>query len=101
MVKKTYMERPIWGLDEKIMPPRKCINYQYYQSEITDTTGPRRFGADMNYWYYRSETGTSGGWRRKAQFCVKMNYRYFRSETGTTGPRPVLPMDGGRRRSLA
>jgi hypothetical protein len=56
-----------------------------YRSEITGTTGPRRFGADLNYRYYQSETGTTGGWWRKAQFCVKMNYRYYRSLTGTTG----------------
>jgi hypothetical protein len=33
MVKKTYMELPIWGLDERVMPLRKCMNYQYYRSE--------------------------------------------------------------------
>jgi hypothetical protein len=49
MVKKTYTERPIWSPDERFMPPRKCMNYRYYQSEITGTTGPRRFDADMNY----------------------------------------------------
>jgi hypothetical protein len=62
MVKKTYMECPIWGPDERVMPPRKYMNYRYYRSEITGTTGPRRFGADMNYRYYRSETGTTDGW---------------------------------------
>jgi hypothetical protein len=35
--------------------------------------------------YFRSETGTSSGDGRKAQFCMKMNYRYFRSETRTSG----------------
>jgi hypothetical protein len=80
------MEHPIWSLDERVMPPRKCMNYWYYRSEITVTTGPSRFGIDMNYRYYRSETGTTGGWRRKAQFCVKMNYQYYWwSLTGTTG----------------
>jgi hypothetical protein len=39
----------------------------------------------MNYQYFWSKTGTSGGWRRKAQFGVKINYRYFRSLTGTSG----------------
>jgi hypothetical protein len=41
----------------------------------------------MNYRYFRSETGTSGGWRRKEQFCVKINYRHYRylTDTGTTG----------------
>jgi hypothetical protein len=62
MVKKTYTERPIWSPDERFMPPRKCMNYRYYQSEITGTTGPRRFDTDMNYQYYHSETGTIGGW---------------------------------------
>jgi hypothetical protein len=38
----------------------------------------------MNYRYFRYETGTSGGWRRKTQFGVKMNYQYYRSLTGTT-----------------
>jgi hypothetical protein len=52
------------------------MNYRYYRSEITGTTDPRRFGANLNYQYYRSETDTTSGWRRKAQFCVKMNYRY-------------------------
>jgi hypothetical protein len=33
---------------------------------------------------FRFETGTSGGWRRKAQFCTKMNYWYFRSKTETS-----------------
>jgi hypothetical protein len=89
MVKKTYMERSIWGPDERVMHPRKCINFWYYQSEITGTTGPRRFGADMNYRYYRSLTGTTGGWRRKTQFCVKMNYRYYRWG-------PVLPVEPDR-----
>jgi hypothetical protein len=64
--------------DERVMPPRKCINYRYYRSEITGTTGPRRFGADMNYRYYRSETGTADGWRKEAQFGVNMNCRYYR-----------------------
>jgi hypothetical protein len=53
------MERSIWGLDERVMPPRKCMNYWYYRSEITGTTGPRRFGADIKYWYYWSETSTT------------------------------------------
>jgi hypothetical protein len=39
----------------------------------------------MNYRYFWSETGTSGGWRRKEQFGVKINYRYYWSLTGTTG----------------
>jgi hypothetical protein len=56
------MECPIWSLDERVMPSRKCMNYRYYWSEITGTTGPKRFGADMNYWYYRFETGTTDGW---------------------------------------
>jgi hypothetical protein len=38
------------------------MNYRYYRSEITGTTGLRRFDADMNYRYYRSETGTTDGW---------------------------------------
>jgi hypothetical protein len=29
------------------------MNYRYYWSEITGTTGPRRFCADLNYRYYR------------------------------------------------
>jgi hypothetical protein len=33
MVKKTYMEHPIWSPDERVMPPRKCMNYRYYRSE--------------------------------------------------------------------
>jgi hypothetical protein len=53
------------------------MNYRYYRSEITGTTGLRRFGADMNYRYYQSLTDTTGGWWRKAQFCVKMNYWYY------------------------
>jgi hypothetical protein len=53
MVKKTYMERPIWGPDERVMPLRKYINYQYYRFEITGTTGLRRFGVNMNYRYCR------------------------------------------------
>jgi hypothetical protein len=39
----------------------------------------------MNYRYYQSETGTTNGWRKKAQFGVNMNYRYYQYETGTTG----------------
>jgi hypothetical protein len=31
------------------------------------------------------ETGTSSGWRRKAQFCTKIINRYFWSETETSG----------------
>jgi hypothetical protein len=62
MVKKTYMERPIWGPDERVMSPRKCMNYQYYWSEITGTISPRRFDANMNYRYYRFETGTTDEW---------------------------------------
>jgi hypothetical protein len=27
------MEHPIWSPDERVMPPRKCMNYRYYQSE--------------------------------------------------------------------
>jgi hypothetical protein len=53
MVKKTYMERPIWSPNERVMPPRKYMNYRYYWSEITGTTGLRRFGTDLNYRYYR------------------------------------------------
>jgi hypothetical protein len=53
------MEHPIWSPDERVM---KCMNYWYYWSEITGTTGPRRFGANMNYRYYRFETGTTDGW---------------------------------------
>jgi hypothetical protein len=26
MVKKTYMELPIWGPDERVMPPRKYLS---------------------------------------------------------------------------
>jgi hypothetical protein len=40
----------------------------------------------MNYWYFQSETRTSGGWRGKAQFGMKMNYRYYRWG-------PVLPVE--------
>jgi hypothetical protein len=32
MVKKTYMELPIWGPDERVMPPRKC--------SVIGTSGP-------------------------------------------------------------
>jgi hypothetical protein len=65
------------------------MNYRYYRSEITSTTGPRRFGTDLNYRYYQSETDTTGGWRRKVQFCVNMNYRYYRWG-------PVLPVEPDR-----
>jgi hypothetical protein len=73
------------------------MHYRDYRSEITGTTGPRRFCADINYQCYKSLTGTTGrsetsttdGWRKEAQFGVIMNYQ---SETGTTGPRPVLPV---------
>jgi hypothetical protein len=47
------MECPIWSPNERVMPPRKYMNYRYYWSEITGTTGPRRFGTDLNYRYYR------------------------------------------------
>jgi hypothetical protein len=60
------MERPIWSPDERVMPPRKYMNYRYYWSEITGTTGPSRFGAYINYRYYRSETSTTDGWWKKA-----------------------------------
>jgi hypothetical protein len=30
VVKKTYMERSIWSLDERAMPLRKYMNYRYY-----------------------------------------------------------------------
>jgi hypothetical protein len=63
------MERPIWGPDERVMPPRK------YMSGLpvlpARTSGPRPVGAKMNYRYFRSKTGTSGGWWRKVQFGVK------------------------------
>jgi hypothetical protein len=36
---KTYMKRPIWGPDERVMPSRKCMNYQYYRSETGTTDG--------------------------------------------------------------
>jgi hypothetical protein len=62
VVKKTYIERPIWSPNERVMRPRKCTNYRYYWSEITGTTGSRRFDTDMNYWYYQSETGITDGW---------------------------------------
>jgi hypothetical protein len=61
------------------------MNYRYFRSEIPGTTGPRRFGADMNYRYYRFETGTTDEWWREAQFGANMNYWYYRSETGTNG----------------
>jgi hypothetical protein len=44
----------------------------------------------MNYRYFRSETGTSSGWRRKVQFGVKMNYRYYRWG-------PVLPVESDQK----
>jgi hypothetical protein len=47
------MERPIWSPDERVMPPRKYMNYRYYQSKITGTIDLRRFGTDMNYRYYQ------------------------------------------------
>jgi hypothetical protein len=62
MVKKHIWNVQFGGPNERVMPPRKCMNYRYYQSEITGTTGLRRFGADMNYRYYRSETDTTDGW---------------------------------------
>jgi hypothetical protein len=62
MVKKHIWNVQFGGPDERVMHPRKCMNYRYYRSEITGTTGLRRFGADMNYRYYRSETGTTIGW---------------------------------------
>jgi hypothetical protein len=54
------MKYPIWSPDERVIPLRKYINYRYYWYEITGTTGPRRFGVDMNYRYYRwlAEEGT-------------------------------------------
>jgi hypothetical protein len=83
MVKKTYMEHPIWGPDERVMSPRK---YLFGLPVLpVRTSSLRPVGATMNYRYFRSETRTSGGWRRKAQFCAKMNYWYFRSEIGTSG----------------
>jgi hypothetical protein len=61
------VKKHIWniqfGVRMRVMPLRKCMNYRYYRFEITGTTGPRRFSADMNYRYYWSETGTTdGGW---------------------------------------
>jgi hypothetical protein len=65
------------------------MNYRYFRSETGTSGGWRRkaqFGVKMNYQYFRSETRTFGGWRRKAQFGVKINYRYYRwSLTGNTG----------------
>jgi hypothetical protein len=116
MVKKTYMERPIWGLDEKIMPPRKYMNYQYYRSEKVW----RRYELavlpvrDWNFrWlaeegtvlrenelpvlsirdrYYRSKTVATDGWRKEAQFGVNelpVRDWYYRW-------RPVLPVEPDR-----
>jgi hypothetical protein len=90
--KKTYMERPICGPDKRVMALRKYMSG--LPVLLFRTSGPRPVGAKMNYRYFRSETGTSGGWRRKAQFDAKMNYRYFWSETGTTGGAcPEVPVD--------
>jgi hypothetical protein len=47
----------------------------------------------LGHRYFRSETGTSGGWRRKEKISVWA--------TGTSGPRPELPVAGGGRRSFA
>jgi hypothetical protein len=86
MVKKTYMERPIWGPDERVMPPRKYMNYQYYRSEITGTISPRRFCADINYdRYYRS---------------IRDRYYRWMAEGGVVWREYELPMDGGRSRRI-
>jgi hypothetical protein len=85
MVKKTYMERPIWGLDERVMPPRKYMNYRYYRSEITSTTGSKRFGTDMNYWYYQWMVVSGAVWHENELPVLPVLDRYYRSLTGTTG----------------
>jgi hypothetical protein len=48
MVKKTYMEHPIWGPDERVMPPRKylfrlpvlLVRDQLVRKWTTGTSGP-------------------------------------------------------------
>jgi hypothetical protein len=69
------MERPIWGPDEGVMPPRK---YLFRLPVLPVRTSGPRLELPVG-------TGTSGGWRRKVQFCTKMNYRYFQSEIRTSG----------------
>jgi hypothetical protein len=62
------MECSIWSPDERAMPLRICMNYRYYRSEITGTTGPRRFGADMKLpvrdWYYQWMAEGGAVWRK-------------------------------------
>jgi hypothetical protein len=83
MVKKTYMERLIWGSDERVMPPIKCMNYR---SETTGTTGPRRFGVDMNYRYYQWMAEEGAVWRENELLVLPVLDQYYRwSLTGTTG----------------
>jgi hypothetical protein len=83
---KIYMERPILGLDERVIPPRKCMNYRYYRSEITGTTGPRRFSADMNY-RWMAEGGAV--WRENELPVLPVLDRYYRC-------RLVLPVEPDR-----
>jgi hypothetical protein len=74
------------GPDERVIPPRKCMNYRYYRSEITGTTGPRRFGANMNYRYYQWMVVGGVVWCENELPVLPVLDRYYRwSLTRSTG----------------
>jgi hypothetical protein len=54
MVKKY-----IWNVQFGVRMRELCLRENVW---TTGSTGTRRYDADMNYRYYRSETGTTDGW---------------------------------------
>jgi hypothetical protein len=76
------VEKYIWNVQFGVRMRELCLRENICLGTGTSGLRPEHLFGD---WNFRSETRTSGGWRRKTQFCMKMNYRYFRSETGTSG----------------
>jgi hypothetical protein len=72
------VKKHIWNVQfgvrmrELCLQENICLGYRNFRSVL--------LVRDQNF---RFETGTSASWWKEAQFRMKMNYWYFRSETGT------------------
>jgi hypothetical protein len=77
------MKRPIWGSDERVMPPRKYMNYRYYRSKKVW----RRYELPVlpvRDRYYRWMVVGGAVWRENELPVLSVLDRYYRwSLTGS------------------